>query len=182
MNTFLRVAETIVFAVSTVVAAFAATGSVTVGSGAGIPGREVAVPIYLTLSKDPPFERIVAVVEYPSALAYAKVKTSKDAQDNDVSMQVKQLPAEAGSKKKRLEVTIKADQQKPLQIGMMGSVVFVIDKKAPVQMISLPVIEVKAFPKGGGAEVKLRGDSGSVTINDSDAPAQPLTGCFFFSH
>ena len=184
MKRSILIAESLAFALVAVgaAAALAENGSLTLGSGTGSPGRDVQLPIYLNLPKGQQFERILAIVEHPPSLAYDRVELSPEIRTDDVTIDVKESAPQAGGKMKRVEITLKGGKEKPLRIGMVGSLIFTVDKKARSQMISLPVIEVKGFSKGSRAETKLRGDSGSVTIYEPGAEPLPLVTCFFFTH
>ena len=166
----------------------AQNSSLTLGSGTGSPGVPVQLPIYLTLPRNLQMERIQATVEHPSSLAYHQVQLAKDAQANGVVIEVKDAAAQSGGqsggKMKRMEITLKGGKEKLLQSGLVGTLSFTIDKEAKPQMISLLVSGAKGFPKAGGAEVKLRGDPGSVTIYEAgmEPLSVPLVGCFIFTH
>lgn len=168
----------IAFAVLVATAAFAQNGRLTVGSGSGFPGHSVGVPIYLTLPKASEFERIVAEIEPPGALAYERAEAMEE---NKVIISVKEsAPGTDG--KRRVEITLEGRQGEPLQTGIAGMIFFTIDQDARPQMASLPVLEVKGFPKGNRTAEDLRGDRGSVTIYEPGTEPVPSLTCFFFTH
>lgn len=165
------------------VASPAETSSFTLGSGTGSPGNSVRLPIYLNLSRDQQFERIVALVDHPPTLSFRQPEVDKDAQASGVTIEVKESAPPAGSKTKRVEVTLKSSKGKPLPTGMIGWLSFAIDGKAQAQMASLPVTDVKGFSMSSGALlVKLRGDSGGVTVYEAGMEPLPSLACFFFTH
>lgn len=178
------VVEAFVFALFIVATATASaqSGSLTLGSGTGLPGKQVQLPIYLNLPRDQPLERILAIIEHPVALSYHRAEVAKEAQANDIVIEVKESAPPTSGKRKRLEITLKGGMGKSLQTGMIGTLTFTVDPKARPQMASLPIAEARGFPKGGGAEVKMRGDSGGVTIYEPGSEPAPLVACFFFTH
>ena len=180
------VAEALVFTFLVVMGTTlpAQNSSFTLGSGTGTPGLIVQLPIYLTLPRNLQMERILAIVEYPSFLAYHQVELAKDAKTNGVVIEVKDTSPQTDGKMKRMEITLKGGKEKLLQSGLVGSLSFTIDKEARTQMVALLVTEAKGFPKGGGAEIKLRGDPGSVTVYEAgmEPLPVPMVGCFFFTH
>lgn len=171
-------AGALVFAVAVGVpaASLAQSSRFTLGSGSGGPGHSVGLPIYLTLPKDSEFERIIAIVEPTAALAYDRVEAMEE---NSVVLRAKEsAPGTDG--KRRVEITLEGGQGKPLQTGLAGMIYFTIDQDARPQMASLPVSEVKGFPKGSRVAENLRGDQGSVTVYEPGT--EPVMTCFFFTH
>ena len=167
-----------VFAVAVLVpgASLAQSGRFTLGSGSGAPGHSIGLPIYLTLPKDSQFERIVAIVGPPEALAYDRVE---GIEDNDVAIKVQEsTPRISGNRS--VEITLEGENGKSLQTGIAGLIFFTIDKEARPQMASLPVSEVEGFPKGSRVAENLGGDRGSVTVYEPGT--EPVMTCFFFTH
>ncbi len=172
------VAGALVFAVSVVgaTASLAQSGRFTLGSGSGAAGHSIGLPIYLTLPKDSQFERIIAILRPPAALAYDRVEGMED---NDVAIKVQESARRTGGDRS-VEITLEGEKGKPLQTGMAGLIFFTIEKDARPQMASLPVSEVKGFPKGSRVAENLRGDRGSVTVYEPGT--EPVMTCFFFTH
>lgn len=163
-------------------ASLAQNGSVTLGSATGFPGEHAELPLYLGLPKNHPFERIVARVEYSTALTDPRVKEDEKFKASGATMEVKEQTAPAGGKSKRIEITIRAGQGKLLPDGLIGWLLFSINKDARPQMLSLPMVEPKGFNRRGEAEVRLRGDPGNITIYEPGTEPPPLVPCFFFTH
>jgi hypothetical protein len=162
----------------------AQTTGITLGSATGIRGRELRLPVYLTISKDQKLERVVVTIDAPAVLSFVRAEVAKDALPSGVSIVLKEAPAasQSSGNVKRDAITLKAEKENPLPSGLIGSLYFKVDKTAAQQMRSVPVVEAKGFSKGSAGEIKLRGDPGSVVIYESEIEQQPLTGCFFFSH
>ena len=140
------------------------------------------MPLYLSLTKNLSFDRIAAIIEYPPAVTYKGVEVSKEFQENGVAMELKGFSAQPGGKTNRAEINLKAGKGKPLQAGMIGSLLFIVDKLARPQMALLPVGEARGYSVGSGTEVKLRGDAGSMTIYEPGTEPTPVVPCFFFTH
>jgi hypothetical protein len=163
----------------------AQVASITLGSGTGTPGEDVAIPLYLTTGGDQKWTRIVTLVEYPASLTYRRINASEVAVAAGVSVRATEPSPPAGSQKKRLEVRIEGGKGKAVPEGIMGSIFFHIDQEAKPQMFSLPLAEVKGLGQGSQQEVPLRGNPGSVAIYaPGTEPTGPSTlmGCFFFTH
>ena len=128
------VAGALVFAVSVAgaTASLAQSGRFTLGSGSGAPGHSIGLPIYLTLPKDSQFERIIATVGPPAALAYDRVEGMED---QDVAIKVQQSARRIGGGRS-VEITLEGEKGKPLRTGMAGLMFFTIEKDARPQMVS----------------------------------------------
>jgi sporulation-control protein spo0M len=154
----------------------------TLGSATGIPGGEVKVPVYVTLSGGQQFERVLATIDYPAVLSYQKVAADKDAAENGVAINGKVMGSQTGEQMRRIEMTVTGGKGKPLPTLVIGSLVFVVDKKAKQQRVTISATEIKGVLKGSGTEVKVHGNPGNIAILESAIQPQPMTGCFFFSH
>jgi len=157
-------------------------GALTLGSGSGVRGRNVQVPIYLDFSGDQQWDRVVATLDYPAALTYVRAEVGKEASEQGALIEAKEIAPPAGAKTKRLEITIKGGKGKALPAMTKGSLSFSVDKNAKQQLASLPVVEVKGFSKGSRAEAKLRANPGNIAIFEAETQPVPDIGCFFFTH
>lgn len=157
-------------------------GSLTLGSGNTIPGREVQVPIYLNLPANEQLDQVTAFVNFPRVFKFTRAEETKEARAGGVVVSIKDSASPAGSKLQRVELTVQSAKGKPLPNGVVGLMTFAVDKKATQQMASLPVADVKGIQKGGSSPVALRGDPGSIIVYESEDELKPGVSCFFFSH
>jgi hypothetical protein len=170
----------VVFTALASVPALAESGSLTLGSGSGLPGDNFRLPIYLTLPRNHQFERIDAVVELPPSLTFERVEVEAQAREEGVAIEVKEPSPRPAGEKGRLEITLRAGKNRPLSVGMVGWLLLTLAEQAQPQMVSLPVTDVRGFPEGSLSPVKLRGDAGSATIYESGM--EPQFSCFFYMH